>query len=124
MNNKVGIWINFKHAVLVINPDQDEEIKEIASRINKRSLIASQADNASKESIEKALIIEQKHYYDEIISHLRTAKSILIMGPGKAKLDFQKRLAIHGFDEQKVVVKAAKKMTEEQIVAETHQHFL
>jgi len=123
MNNKVGLWINFKHAVLVINPNQEEVIKQIASRINKRTLIASQAVDVSKADSEKALISEKKHYYDEVISYLRTANHVLIMGPGKAKIDLQKRLAVHGFDEQKVVVKAAKKMTDKQIVEDVHLHF-
>ena len=78
----------------------------------------------SEDERKKAQIAEHKRYYDEVISHLRTANRVLIMGPGKAKDELHKRLVIHGFDEQTVVVKAAKKMTDKQIVAETHRHFL
>jgi len=126
MNNKVGLWIDFKRAVIVINPNQEEEIKQIASRISD----SSQNDAAKSQQVmsdderAKALIEEQKRYYDEVISHLRTANKVLIIGPGKAKDELHKRLVIHGFDEQTVVIKTAKKMNEKQIIAEVHRHFL
>lgn len=123
MKNKAGLWIDFKHAVIVINPDRDEEIKQIASHINKRVSNASSADDMSKEDSEKALIDERKRYYDVVIANLRNTNSVLIMGPGKAKTELQKRLAIYGFDDQTVVVKAAKKMTDTEIIEDVHRYF-
>jgi len=124
MKNEVGLWINYKHAVIVIVLDDgQEEIKEIAFNIDKNSSNALQMDDVSKEDRKKALIIERKRYYDDVISYLRNTNAVLIMGPGKAKVELQKRLIIHGFDDQTVVVKAAKKMTEKQIIEDVHRYF-
>ena len=122
MKKKAGLWIDFKHAVIVINPDREEEIKQVASRINKRVSDASSTD-VSKEDSEKALINERKRYYDNVISYLRNTNSVLIIGLGKAKNELKKRLAIYGFDDQTVVVKTAKKMIDKKIVADVHRHF-
>lgn len=123
MRNEVGIWLDYKHAVIVINLDQEEEIKQIASHMEKPVSSASQMDDISEEEANIESVAALKRYNDEIISYLRTASSVLIMGPGEAKVELQKRLAIHGFDEQVVVVKTAKKMSEKQIIADIHRYF-
>jgi stalled ribosome rescue protein Dom34 len=62
-------------------------------------------------------------YYDEVISHLRDAQSILIFGPGEAKDEFEKRLANRGLGGRIVGIETVDKMTERQIAAKVRQHF-
>jgi stalled ribosome rescue protein Dom34 len=63
-------------------------------------------------------------YYDEVRTCLRDADSILILGPGEAKGEFQKRLKSKKFPAHVVELKTADKMTDHQIAASVRQHFL
>jgi hypothetical protein len=111
MNNEIGVWIDRSHAVMVLNLNQEEEIKHVTFNLGKT--VQSSVPLAD----------ELNRYYDDVISYLRHASSILILGRGKAKAELQKRLMIHGFDDQTVVVKTANKMSDRQITAEVRKHF-
>ena len=62
-------------------------------------------------------------YYNEVISHLRDAESILIFGPGEAKGELEKRLASKRVGGRVVGVDTVDKMTDRQIAARVRQHF-
>jgi stalled ribosome rescue protein Dom34 len=62
-------------------------------------------------------------YYDEIISHLRDAGTVLIFGPGEAKGELKKRLEKDKASVQLVTMETTDKMTEPQIVAHVRHHF-
>jgi hypothetical protein len=101
MKKEVGLWIDYQQAVLVTILDQEEEIKRIPCRTEKYNA-----------------------YYDDVISYLRDATSILILGPGEAKIELQKRLEDQKLSERVVAVETKNKMTDEQIAVEVRQHFL
>ena len=63
-------------------------------------------------------------YYDEVISAIHDAESILIFGPGEAKGELKKRIESKGLKGRTVAVETADEMTEPQIVAKVRQHFL
>jgi len=63
------------------------------------------------------------HYYDEVIAQLRDAGAILILGPGEAKGELQKRFGKDPSDTRSVAVQTADKMTEPQLVALVRHHF-
>ena len=63
------------------------------------------------------------HYYDEIISFLCEAKSILLLGPGEAKGELQKRFEKHPSAARRIALETADKMTGPQIVARVRHHF-
>jgi DNA-binding transcriptional regulator LsrR (DeoR family) len=63
-------------------------------------------------------------YYDEVISCIREAESILILGPGEAKGELKKRLEKDNLSRRIVGIKTSDKMTEKQIVALVRGHFL
>jgi hypothetical protein len=132
MKKEVGLWIDHKRAVIVINLDQEEEIKRINSNMEKhvRYSGASHAGGASEshndateDGRDRRFDDQLNRYYDEIISYLRDATSILILGPGEAKVELQKRLEAHGLSDRIAAVKTADKMTDDQIAAEVRQHF-
>jgi stalled ribosome rescue protein Dom34 len=62
-------------------------------------------------------------YYEEVVSHVRDAESILIFGPGEAKGELAKCLAGTGMAGRVVGVETVDKMTDRQIVAKVRQHF-
>jgi hypothetical protein len=59
-----------------------------------------------------------------VLSHIRDAQSILIFGPGEAKVELKKRLEkvkLHG---NIVGMETVDTMTDNQIVSKVRQHFL
>lgn len=132
MKIEVGLWIDHRQAVIVINLDQEETIKRITSDVEKhvRYSGASQAagagashNDASEDGRDRRFDDQLNRYYDEVITYLRDATSILILGPGEAKGELQKRLEGHGISDRIVAIKTADKMTDDQIAAEVRQHF-
>jgi hypothetical protein len=63
-------------------------------------------------------------YYDEVISCIRDAESILIFGPGEAKGELKKRLEKDNLGGCIVGIETSDKMTDPQIVAKVRAHFL
>lgn len=123
MKTGVGLWIDHKKAVIVFVAGKDTEIKLISSNIEKhhrQSGVSMPADDIRQRELAGHLNI----YYDEVISCIREAESILILGPGEAKGELKKRLEKDNLNRLIVGIKTADKMTEKQIVALVRGHFL
>ena len=132
MSMKAGVWIDHHKAVVVLMKDGGEEIKQIESNANNPSASpggpgSKQPDRSKGSADEKA----QEHkfmshlntYYDEVLTCLRDADSLLILGPGEAKGEFQKRLESKKFPAHVVELETADKLTDHQIAANVRQHF-
>ncbi len=63
-------------------------------------------------------------YYDEVVSCIRDAESILIFGPGEAKGELKKRLEKDNLGDHIVGIEPADRMTDPQVVAKVKEHFL
>lgn len=132
MKKEIGLWIDHRRAVIVFDIDQAKEIKHITSNMEKhvRYSGASHASGTSEshndtteDGRDRRFDDQLNRYYDVVISHLQDATSVLILGPGEAKVEFQKRLEGHEPSDRIVVIKTADKMTDHQITAEVRQHF-
>jgi stalled ribosome rescue protein Dom34 len=122
MKRTVGLWIDHKKAVIVFLTGEAEEIKLINSNIEKhhrQSGVATPADMRQRELTEHLNV-----YYDEVISSIREAEAILILGPGEAKGELKKRLEKDNLGGHIAGIEAADKMTDPQIVAKVREHFL
>ena len=67
---------------------------------------------------QRELTADLNRFYDEVVSSMRDAEEILILGPGEAKGELKKRLAKENLSERIVGIDTAGKMTDPQIVAE------
>jgi stalled ribosome rescue protein Dom34 len=132
MKREVGLWIDHRQSVIVILLDQGEELERINSEMGKhiRYSGASQSknvvgshDDAAEDIRDRRFDNHLKEYYDTVISHLRDADSILIIGPGEAKGELQKRLEAEALGGRIVGIETADKMTDGQITAAVRQHF-
>jgi stalled ribosome rescue protein Dom34 len=132
MKKEVGLWVDHRRAVIVISLDREEEIKRITSNVEKHvrysgaSHAGSASDShndASEDGRDRRFDEQLSRYYDEIITYLRDATSILIMGPGEAKAELQKRFEGHEPSGCIVAMKTADRMTDQQIAASVRQHF-
>jgi hypothetical protein len=61
-------------------------------------------------------------YYDEVISHLRDAESVLIFGPGEAKGGLAKRIEGSNLSGRIAGIETVDKMTDRQIAAKVRAH--
>src|SRR5689334_20899692 len=101
MKKTAGLWIDHRKAVVVVVTDEGEEVKQISSGVEKQLRRADTSGSKKQyeplqvpadDMREKALKGHLALYYDEVISFIRDAESILIFGPGEAKAELKKRL--------------------------------
>jgi hypothetical protein len=125
MKKEVGLWIDQKKAVIFRLADEGAEIKRIHSELKnnvrfsggvQKESVADHEDERSNGHL--------NNYYDEVLSYVRDAESILIFGPGEAKLELKKRLENMELHGHIVGIESAEKMTDSQIVAKVRQRFL
>jgi hypothetical protein len=124
MKRNVGIWIDHRKTILVSVTDKGEETSLIRSDMEKhvRYSGAAQEDSAEDQR-DKRFTGHLNKYYDHVISCIRDAESILIFGPGEAKIELEKRLKSEGLSGHVVGVGTVDKMTDRQIAARVRQRF-
>ncbi len=124
MKKVIGLWIDHRETVIVILTDEGEETRRIESDIEKHVRFSggAQADTA-EDMRDRRFTNHLNKYYDAVISHIREADSILIFGPGEAKVEFKNRLESEGLGGRIVGVETVDKMTDRQIAAKVRQRF-
>ena len=126
MKRQVGLWIDHKETFVVFLGDDGEKTRRIESGMEKHvrfSGHAGSAEGSADDQRDRQFASHLTRYYDEVISYIRDAESILILGPGEAKGEFEKRLASKGLGGRIVGVETADKMTDHQIAAKVRQHY-
>ncbi|HEX7580858.1 MAG TPA: hypothetical protein VF580_12750 [Thermoanaerobaculia bacterium] len=131
MKANAGLWIDHREAIIVVLSETGEETRRIQSKVEKQLRRSGESANGTSEdqttqaedSRDREYAGHLAHYYDEIISYLRDAGSILIFGPGEAKGELKKRFEKHKGDTRTVAMETADKMTEPEVVAQVRHHF-
>ena len=131
MQAEIGLWIDHREAIIVVLSEAGEEIRRILSAAEKQLRRSGEPSSGSYEaqevpaddSREREYKGHLDHYYDEIISYVRAAGSILIFGPGEAKGELKRRVEKDKSDTRLVAVETADKMTDAQIVAKVRQYY-
>lgn len=124
MDRNVGLWIDHKQA-FVISQD-DGKVEVIPSRIEPPAHFSGGTKLGGK--LNQKTDTELRHndrfrlqlnkYYQQVISAVKDANSIFIMGPGEAKIEFEKVIKKHKPMQRRILkVETAKKMTINQMVA-------
>ena len=121
MKSTGGLWIDHRKAVIVFVEGKEEAIKLINSNDEKQH---HQSGVPADDTGQRELTGHLKIYYDEVVSCIREAESILIFGPGEAKGELKKRLEKDNLGGHIVGIEPADKMTDPQIVAKVRSHFL
>ncbi len=132
MATKAGVWIDHKQAIVVLVTEAGNEIKKIAFDIGQpvrsaRSLRPKSKykpnDYIAENRLGRKVENDLKDYYDDVITSLRGAEAILILGPGEAKGEFVKRINSKKLFGGIVEQATADKMTDRQIAARVAEHF-
>ena len=132
MATKAGVWIDHKQAIVILMTDAGQEIKKIAFDIGQPALPAGSSrgkhkfkpnDFIAEDRLERKVENDRKDYYDDVIACIRGADSLLILGPGEAKGEFNKHMKAKKVRGVVVELGTADKMTDRQLVAKVQQHF-
>jgi len=126
MKTKVGLWIDHREAIIVSLHDQEEGIKRITSEAEENAQQSASQDDSGEDKRykqDRRFDNDLNKYYDEVISYLRNADTILIFGPGVAKSELQKRFDDQTQDGRVIEIETTDNMTESQIVAKVRDHF-
>jgi len=123
MDRNVGLWIDHKQAYLIWNEDGKVEVipshleppthlggTHLGGKFNQKADVEVRRSDRFKLQINK--------YYQQVMSALKDASSIFVMGPGEAKVEFQKAIK-KSKDLQKRLLKVVTtdKMTKNQMIA-------
>ncbi len=124
MKKKAGLWVDHKECLIVLlgaDTDDAPDTKRIPSNIEFPG--QAQSNPAPSNHRDRQFLVHLERYYDNVISQLRDVDSLLIMGPGEAKLEFRKRLAHSGCRATLVDVETVGKMTDKQIISKVRKHY-
>ena len=124
MDRNVGLWIDHKQAYVI--SDQDGIIEVIPSRLEPPAHYSGgtqlggkmnqKADTEFRKS--DRFRLQLKKYYQQVITALKGANSIIIIGPGEDKVEFEKALMKYKSLQNRVLkVETADKMTKNQMIA-------
>ena len=125
MKKNVGLWIDHTTTVMISLGEEGARIKRIRSNIEKHARFS---DVSTQPDFEKAMqhrkfTTHLGAYYNLVLGYLRSADTILLFGPGEAKVELEKRLVQAGLGERIVAVETVDNMTDRQIVAHVRQQF-
>ncbi len=126
MNRQAGLWIDHRETIVVFIGDDGEETKRIESGIEKDVRFSGgnrPEEGSADDQRDRQFTGHLNRYYDEVISCIRDADSMLLFGPGEAKGELKKRLAKQGLGGRIVGIETVDKMTPRQIEAKVRQHF-
>ena len=130
MNRELGLWIDHKQAYLIWSDNKKVEV--IPSNLEPRTHFSggTRIGGQYNQRVDSELRYNDRYnqqlqkFYSQVILTLQNADSILIMGPGEAKLEFQKflekRKALH---KRVLKVETADKMTRNQMIAHVRTFF-
>jgi hypothetical protein len=132
MATKAGVWIDHKHAIVVLVTDAGQEIKKIAFDIGQPVSPATSSrpkkqhkrnDFVAEDTRERRVENDRKDYYDDVIAAVGGATSLLILGPGEAKGEFSKRIKTKKLRGVVVELETSDKVTDRQLAAKVKEHF-
>ncbi len=132
MKNNVGLWIDHRKAIIVTVSDKGVEIGLTISAVEKQNRRTGSAPlkgsfddfHVPAGDVRKRTFMNHLNiYYDAVIASLTKADSILIFGPGEAKIELRKRLKKNNLDGRVVAVETVDKMTNRQIAARVQKYF-
>lgn len=124
MKTNVGLWIDHRQAVIVSLTDKGANTRRIVSGMEKHIRFSRAAqDTSAEDQRDRRFTGHLQKYYDEVVSTIRDADAILILGPGEAKGELKARLESAALGGRIAGVTTVDKMTDRQLEAEVRQHF-
>jgi hypothetical protein len=130
MDRNVGVWIDHKQAYIIwSNSDRIDVIlsnieppahfsggTQLGGKLNQKGDLELRHNDRYK--------LQLARYYQQVIDKLKDVDSIFIMGPGEAKIEFQKALKRHkNMQDRLLKSEPADKMTMNQMIAHVRKFY-
>ena len=124
MDRNVGLWIDHKQAFAIWCDDGRVEVisshleppahtsggTQLGGKLNQKGDVELHHNDRFRLQLNK--------YYQQVIAALKQADSIFIMGPGQAKIEFEKALKKNKSMQSRILkVETTDKMTKNQMIA-------
>ena len=130
MDRKIGVWIDHKRAFVIGYKDEKVEVIEAhleppahysgGTRLGGK--LSQKADLELRHN--DRINLQLNKYYRQVMTALKDASAILIMGPGKAKIEFEKAIKKNKSLQKRLLkVEAVDKMTKNQMVAHVRKFY-
>ena len=129
---KIGVWIDHRKAILVSLNNGIEVVHEIESEAEKHVRDAGGSGSGSShgsqdvvagDKRDRKLLNHLNSYYDQVIQQFEHADGIVILGPGEAKGELNKRITSKEMRKHILLVETADKLTNPQLVAKIRACF-
>lgn len=134
MENKIGLWIDHRKAIIVAIKNDEHELQTLHSNIEKR-VRASGGSRTKKTPWGPQDIVAEdrifrkykKHlvdYYKRVLEILEDYDLIYILGPGRAKKELVAEIRkLKSFSNKILHSETVDKLTERQVIAKVKKHF-
>jgi stalled ribosome rescue protein Dom34 len=132
MMKSIGLWIDHKKAIIVFQSEQGQGIQIIESGVGRhvhyhgashpKSSYSAQYQQGD-DQLDNKFLEHLNKFYEKVIDQLRGAEAVLILGPGEAKGELEKRIIHEKVNVQIVGIEPADKLTERQIAAKVRDYF-
>jgi hypothetical protein len=124
MDRNVGLWIDHKQAYAIWHEAGKVEVisshieppahssggTQLGGKLNQKGDVELRHNDRFKSQLNQ--------YYRQVMAALKSADSILIMGPGEAKIEFEKTVKKNKSMHNRILkVETADKMTKNQMIA-------
>lgn len=124
MTREVGVWIDHRKAVIAILAGETEQVLQVTSNMEKHVRYSGAArEDSAEDQRDRRFTGHLNKYYDQVIGWIRDADSILILGPGEAKVELEERLGREALRGRVVGIETVDKMTDRQVAARVRQRF-
>ncbi len=126
MKNNVGLWIDHRKAVIVSLKENVEKTMQVTSHMEKQVRVpgGSHKKTSAEDQRDNRFTEHLHKYYDKVVSCIRNADAILILGPGEAKVELRTHLESKALGGRIAGFETMDKMTDREIAAKVRRHFL
>lgn len=132
MTKVVGLWIDHRKTVMVTIENEVEVTREIRSNMEKHVRFANSTRVKASQTLKGSTAEDIRdrqfgdhlgRYYEEVVSYIHDADSILIFGPGEAKVELENRLKHDELGGRIAGIETVDKMTDQQIAAKVRDYY-
>lgn len=123
MKRDVVVWIDHREAVIAAITGEAESTSRLDSNMEKHVRFSAR-DGGAEDQRDRRFANHLRKYFDDVVSRIRGADAILLLGPGEAKHELEKRLREEGLGDHIVGVETVDKMTDHQVSTKARERFL
>lgn len=130
MDRNVGLWIDHKQAYLIwykegrieVIPSDIEPPEHFSGGTQLGGKLNQKGDMELHHNDRYRLMLTK--FYKQVVAAIKDVDSIFMMGPGEAKIEFEKVLKRHKAMQKRLLkVEAADKMTKNQMIARVKKFY-